>query len=161
MGGAVHIDLVGADVLGDAAGLARGHLGVPDIVQQGGLAVVHVAHDDHDGGAGDQVLLLVLGGVDELLLDGDDDFLLHLAAQLHGHQGGGIIVDDLRQGGHDAQFFMRLLDDLGAGLLHAGGQLAHADLVGDLDGEGRLLGDLQLEACASSPALPGGACCRR
>ena len=143
-GGAVHIDLVSADVLGDAAGLALGHLGVPDIVQQGGLAVVHVAHDDHDGGAGNQVLLFVLGGVDELLLDGDDDFLLDLAAQLHGHQGGGIIVDDLRQGGHDAQLH-ELLDDLGAGLLHAGGQLAHADLIGDLDGEGRLLGDLQLE----------------
>ncbi len=54
--------LVSADVLGDAAGLAGGHVGVADIVQQGGLAVVHVAHDHHDGGAGHQVLVLVLGG---------------------------------------------------------------------------------------------------
>ena len=70
--------------------------------------------------------------------------VLTAPAQLHGHQGGGIIVDDLGQGGHDAQLH-ELLDDLGTGLLHAGGQLAHADLIGDLDGEGRLLGDLQLE----------------
>ncbi len=143
-GRAVHIDLVSADVLGDAAGLALSNLGVPDIVQQRSLAVVHVAHDHHDGGAGDQVLLFVLGGVDELFFDGDDDFLLHLAAQLHGDQGGSIIVDDLRQGGHDAQLH-ELLDDLSAGLLHAGGQLTHADLVGNLDGEGGLLGNLQLE----------------
>ena len=40
-------DVVGADVLRDAAGLARGHLGA-DVVQQRGLAVVDVAHDgDH------------------------------------------------------------------------------------------------------------------
>ena len=57
--------------------------------------MVHVAHDHHHGGAGDQILLLVLSGVDELFLNGDDDFLLHLAAQLHGYQGGGIVVDDL------------------------------------------------------------------
>ena len=42
------VDLVGADVLGDAAGLAGGDLGLADRVQQRGLAVVDVAHDrDH------------------------------------------------------------------------------------------------------------------
>ena len=41
-------DLVGADVLGDAARLARGDVGVADGVEQRGLAVVDVAHDgDH------------------------------------------------------------------------------------------------------------------
>jgi hypothetical protein len=40
--------VVGADVLRDATGLARRHLGAADVVQQRGLAVVHVAHDgDH------------------------------------------------------------------------------------------------------------------
>ena len=67
-------------MLGDAARLAGDHVGVADIVQQGGLTVVDVAHDHHHGGAGLKVLLLVLGGVDQLLLDGDHDFLLHLAA---------------------------------------------------------------------------------
>ena len=106
--------------------------------------MVHVAHDHHHGRTGDQVLLLVLGGVDELFLDGDDDFLLHLAAQFHGHQGGGVIVDDVAEGGHDA-VFDEALDHLGPGFLHPGGQLTHADLVGDLHGEGGLCGDLQLE----------------
>ena len=113
---AAHVHLIGADVLGDAAGLAGDHVGVADIVQQGGLAVVHVAHDHHHGGAGDQILLLVLGGVNELLLDGDHHFLLHLAAQLHSHQGGGVVVDDLAEGGHDAHLHQGL-DHLGASLL--------------------------------------------
>ena len=39
------LDLVGADVLGDAAGLAGDHVGVADLVEQRGLAVVDVAHD--------------------------------------------------------------------------------------------------------------------
>ena len=42
------LDLVGADVLGDAAELALGDLGGADGVEQRGLAVVDVAHDgDH------------------------------------------------------------------------------------------------------------------
>ena len=49
---AVDLHLIGADVLRDAAGLAGGHVRVADIVQQAGLAVVDVAHDHHDGGAG-------------------------------------------------------------------------------------------------------------
>ena len=46
------VRLVGADVLGDAAGLARRDLGLADRVQQRGLAVVDVAHDRHDRRAG-------------------------------------------------------------------------------------------------------------
>ena len=45
---ALGFHVVGADVLGDAAGFARGHLGAPDVVQQRGLAVVDVAHDGDD-----------------------------------------------------------------------------------------------------------------
>ena len=41
-------DLVGADVLGDAAGLALGDLGLAHRVEQRGLAVVDVAHDRDD-----------------------------------------------------------------------------------------------------------------
>ena len=83
--------------------------------------------------------------VDELLLDGDDHFLLHLAAHLLGDDGGGVEVDDLAQGGHDAVLH-QALDHLCAGLLHAAGQLAHADLVGDLHGNGGLFDDLQPQA---------------
>ena len=142
---AVDLDLVSADVLGDAAGLAAGHMGMADIVQQAGLAVVHVAHDHHNGSPGHQVLLVVLVVVDELLLDGDHYLLLHLAAHLLGDDGGGVEVDKLAQRGHNAVFH-QALDHLGAGFLHAAGQLAHADLVGDLDGDGGLFDDLQPQA---------------
>ena len=54
---AVVVHLVGADVLGDAAGLARGDLGLADRVQQRGLAVVDVAHDRDHRRAVDQVLV--------------------------------------------------------------------------------------------------------
>ena len=40
--------LVGTDVLGDAAGFARHDVGVADLVEQRGLAVVDVAHDGDD-----------------------------------------------------------------------------------------------------------------
>ena len=45
---AVPLDLVGADVLGDAAGLAGDDVGGADLVEQRGLAVVDVAHDGDD-----------------------------------------------------------------------------------------------------------------
>ena len=45
---ALELDLVGADVLGDAARLAGGDMGLADGVEQRGLAVVDVAEDaDH------------------------------------------------------------------------------------------------------------------
>ena len=44
----VDLDLIGADVLGDATGLALAHVGLADGVQQAGLAVVDVTHHgDH------------------------------------------------------------------------------------------------------------------
>ena len=141
---AVDLRLIRADVLGDAAGLTGSHGGVPDGIQQGGLTVVNVAHDHHYGSAGDQILRTVLGGVNELLLDGDDHFLFHLAAELLGHEGGGIEVDHLAQGGHDAVFH-QALDYLCTGFLHAAGQLTHADLIGDLDLDGGLLSDFELQ----------------
>ena len=77
-------DLVGADVLGDAAGLARGDLGLADRVEQRRLAVVDVAHDRDDGRALDEVVVgvverrlesVVVGGVDDL------DLLVELVAR--------------------------------------------------------------------------------
>ena len=44
----VALRLISADVLGDAAGLARGYLRVADGVQQRRLAVVHVTEHSHD-----------------------------------------------------------------------------------------------------------------
>jgi hypothetical protein len=55
-----HVHVVGPDVLGDAAGLARGHARLPDGVEERRLAVVHVAHDRDHGRARDQVFGLRL-----------------------------------------------------------------------------------------------------
>ena len=57
-------DLVGADVLGDAAGLLGDDVGVADRVEQLGLAVVDVTHDGHDRRTGDQVVLVALVGTE-------------------------------------------------------------------------------------------------
>ena len=56
-------DGVGADVLCDAAGLARRDLGLADVVHERGLAVVDMAEEGHHGGTRLQVLGLVLGDV--------------------------------------------------------------------------------------------------
>ena len=56
--------------------------------------MVDVTHDHHNGSAGNQILRFVFGGVDELFLDGDHDFLFDLAAHLFCNDGGGVEVDD-------------------------------------------------------------------
>ena len=60
--------LIGADVLGDAAGFAAHHVGLPDRIEQRGLAVVDVAHDGHDRRARQQRRGIV-GGVEQAFLD--------------------------------------------------------------------------------------------
>ena len=57
---ALPLDLVGADVLGDATGLAGDHVGRTDPVEQQGLAVVDVAHDGDDRRSGPQLRLVLL-----------------------------------------------------------------------------------------------------
>ena len=60
----VDLDVVGADVLRDAAGLALGDAGLPDAVEQRRLAVVDVAHDGDDRGARDAILGMDVDGFD-------------------------------------------------------------------------------------------------
>ena len=59
---AVFFDLVGANVLGDAAALAAGHVDADDLVQQRGLAVVDVAQEGDDRRPGHQLAGIVLLG---------------------------------------------------------------------------------------------------
>ena len=53
--------LIGADMLRDAAGFARHHVGLADGVEQRGLAVVDVAHDGHDRRTRLQVVVDIAG----------------------------------------------------------------------------------------------------
>ena len=103
-----------------------------------------MTHDDDDRRTGHQLVCGVLVVVKEALLDGDDDLALDLAAELDRDEFRRVKVDGLVDTGHDAVFH-EALDDLGGGLFHARGKLAHGDLVGDLHDELRLLGDLELE----------------
>ena len=141
---AVDHDAVSADVLRDAAGLTGRDVRAADAVEQAGLAVVDVAHDHHDRGARDEFVLAVLAVVDQALFDRHDDLVLDLAAELHGHERGGIVINGIGQRRHDAHLH-ETAHDLGTGLLHAGGELADGDRVRDLDLELLLFCDLQLQ----------------
>ena len=144
-GAAVDFDRIGADMLGDAAGLAGGDIRMADIVEQRSLAVVDMAHDHHHRCAGDQIFFLVGRSVDEALLHRHDDFLLDLAAELHGHESSCIVVDHIGDRGENAGL-NELLDHFGRGLLHPHGQIADRDLVGNLDRNGLLACNLPLQA---------------
>src|SRR6478672_4033726 len=111
----VDLDLVGADVLGDATRLFLADVGLADGVQQSGLAVVDVAHDRHDWRSSLQVLfvalVLAIREVERfqqlavLVLRGHDmDDVVHLAAQ----QLEGLVADGLRGGHHLAEVEQRL-----------------------------------------------------
>ena len=61
---ALQPDVVGADMLGNAASLRVGHMGAADGVEQRRLAVVHVSHDGHHRGS----QLQSFRGVHDLML---------------------------------------------------------------------------------------------
>ena len=153
----VVVDLVGADVLGDAAGLARRHLGLADRVQQRGLAVVDVAHDRHHRRPVLEARLgVVVFGRLGLFLGGGDD--LDLAVVLVGDRLDRLVGEGLGEGRH-LPHRHQLLDHLGAAQAEQLGDLAdrraRLDLgrlrLGRLLGFGRRLLE-QWPAAAAAPA---------
>ena len=123
--------MVGTDVLRDATGFARGHTRAADVVQQGSLAMVHVAHDRHHrcpghghGFRGGVLLFQERLGIIEL---GRQGFMAHF---LH-HDHGGFLVELLVDGHHLAQLH-HLLDDLGGLHAHLVRQIGHADGFGHM-----------------------------
>ena len=132
---AVVVDLVGADVLRDAAGLRLHDGAFPDGVEQRRLAVVDVTHDRDDRRTCREVVGVVLVRLRlELLLVGvlDLDFLLGLRRD----QLDGFVRERLRDGDHLADAHHDL-DDLGDGHAERGGQLLDRRARVDLDGPGR------------------------
>ena len=125
------VHLVGADVLGDPAGLAGDDLGLADRVEQRGLAVVDVAHDRDDRRAVDEVVVgVVEDGRLGLLLGGADD--LDLAVERLGEHLNRLVGERLGERRHLAELH-QLLDHIGA---------ADAEDLGDL-ANGRAGGHLQ------------------
>ena len=93
---ALHVHLVGGDLLRDAAGLARRHLRVADVVHERGLAVVDVAEERHDRRTRLHLLGLVLRnlvvGVDGL----EDGLLVRGVAGVLDVHAVAVLLRDLR-----------------------------------------------------------------
>ena len=143
---AVLVDFAGADVLGDATALAGRDLGRADRVEQARLAVVDVAHDRDDRGAWleqRRIVLLVedfLGrfvrgrltvGLDGAV-PGREDRFGDLVAELAGHQGRGVAVDELVDGREDAALD-ELADHVRGVDAEELGELLDRDRRGDFD----------------------------
>jgi hypothetical protein len=145
----VDAHLVGADVLRDAARLARGDARAPDGVQQARLAVVDVAKDcddrrprlklracllfDDRTGALRSLLLLLRRRLVPLLLD-------RLEAQVVRDDGRRLEVDALVDGGHHAVLH-QLLYHLNGGQTQEPTELLYGEDARQLDharGAGRL-----------------------
>ena len=150
--------LVGADMLGDAAGFARRHLGGANGVEQRRLAVIDVAHDRHDRGTRHQRTRIV-GDVEESLFHVGLRHAFDGVAQFLGQQLGGIGVDHVVDLRHMALFHQQL-DHIHPALGHAVGEL----LDGDGFGNGNLAHELFLRLVGGVPLQPlyaAAECCDR
>ena len=164
------VDLVGADVLGDAAGLPRHDVGRADAVEQQRLAVVDVPHDGDDRGAGPLVGLVLLVLVLEVA--GQQLGLLLLAGVDEAHVGTDLGREELdhvvgqRLGRHDHLALQQQeAHDVAGAAVELGPEVAGRraalddDLaVGDGCRRGLVRGELRrLELFEVAPAPPGPA----
>ena len=120
----VDVDMIGADCLGNPSHLPVDHVRLPDGIQQGCLAVVHVTHDGHDRRPGLQIFRRGFGFLKGFV----DDTLggLDLIVEIGGNQRRRIEIDRLVDGHHQTQGnqfvdHIRCLDP------HPLGQFADAD----------------------------------
>ena len=164
--------LVGADVLGDATGLAAGHVGLADVVEELGLAVVDVTHDGDDGRPMRGVVVLVVVVVGEDLADAETllelDLLLlagvdqaDLRAEVGGEQLDHVVGERLGGGDHlallheEADDVGRRAVELGPDVLGRRGTLDDDLALGDGRvgrREARGLDGLELVAVAATTA---------
>ena len=121
--------LIGADMLGDAAGLALGDVGLADGVEERGLAVVDVPHDGDDGRAWQQGLVDI-GGAGEAFLDVGLGHALGRMAELAHDQLGRVGVDRVVDLVHRALAHQEP-DDVDGALGHAVGELLDGDHLGN------------------------------
>ncbi len=120
-----HRDLVGADMLRDAARFMRDHVGLAQRIEQRGLAVVDMAHDGHDRRARLQVGVGILRTF-QAHFDVGFRHALHAMAEFLHDQLGRIRVDGLRQRRHHAHAEQRL-HHLAATRGHAVRKFLHGD----------------------------------
>ena len=118
-------DLVGADVLRDAARFARDHIGVADRVEQRGLAVIDVAHDGDDRRPRNGRAFLV-GPIEEALLDVGFGDALDRMAHFLGDELGVVGLEHVGQR-HHAALAHQKLDHVDRAFGHAARELLDRD----------------------------------
>ncbi len=125
--GGFHV--VRADVLRDAAGFARRHLGAADVVEQRGLAVIDVSHHRHDRRPRQHLERGIRLALQVVL---DDVFLAQHRRVAHflDHQHGGVLLDHLIDRRHHAHVHHDF-DDFGGFDGHLLRQLAHGHGLAD------------------------------
>jgi hypothetical protein len=128
-----HGNGVGADVLRDAAGLARRDVRFADDVEQRGFAMIHVAHDGHDRRARLEVFQLVVNVEFDFFLDRVDNafalrplFNFKLEAVFCAKLLGDFFVNRLIDGGENTELD-QIADDDERLLLELLGKLADDD----------------------------------
>ena len=118
------------NVLGNTACLACGNVCMTNCVQNRGLTVVNVTHNAHNGCSALQLIVGILGAVEQLFFNGDNHLTGVLCAQLLTNHGSGIKVYQLVYGCHNAQAY-QLLDDLTGSCLKSACQLANRNFLGN------------------------------
>ena len=150
---AVLIDVISADVLGDAAGFFAGDVGEADGIEQRSLTVIDVAHDGDHGRTAEQIGRFF----------GDLDILHGLffvgnggsgSAEFARDIGGEFGVESLVDGGEDAAVDQLLDDEVG---LHVElfGKLLDRDAFGngDVAIDGRRRGQIRGASAAGGSSL--------
>ena len=108
------------------------HLGLADVIEERGLAVVNVAHDRHDRRARRFVAFDVGNGLKVFLLDRVRRNDLRLVAQFFDEENRSVLVKHLIDRGHDAHGH-ELLDRIASLERHTLRDLADRDDLGNLD----------------------------
>ena len=119
-------------MLGDAARLPGRDLRGTDVVEEGRLAVVDVAHDGDHGWTGHGRVLPFVARLQDLFLDGAFLDRLRDVAELLDDDHRGVLIDDLVDGHHHAEPHQRL-DEFGGLDRHLLRELPHRDRLGDGD----------------------------
>ncbi len=127
----VLFDLIGADVLRNAAGLFVGDMGLPDGVEQRRLAMVHVAHDG-DHGRALHLVLFLLCRFDVLHRFYFETYSRGRSAKLARDIGSELCVQGLIDRGEDVAIH-KLLDDQAGFYVQLFGKFFDCDAFGDRD----------------------------
>ena len=121
--------LIGADMLGDAAGFASDHVGLAQRVEQRGLAVIDMAHDGDDWRTGTQRCILVGGALQALQNVGFGNALDGVPV-FRSDELGGVGIDRVVDRRHHAVLHQHL-DDVHCAARHTVGEFGNCDRFGD------------------------------